>query len=127
MWGERVAIHAGARPVRKAEIEDLLAKLLSSHWRETGLDRDGALPILTEARRFPKAMPLSSVLCLATLGQPIRDAELAVRLGLPHLNDSDRDEHSNWGWPLTGIERLEPFAPARGYQGWWTWTVGTAP
>ena len=35
--------------------------------------------------------------------------------------NSDRDEHSNWGWPLTDIEPLMPYMPASGRQGWWTW------
>ena len=61
------------------------------------------------------------MVCLATLGEPIRDEALAVGLGLEHVKDSDRDEHSNWGWPLRDVERLEPYVPAKGAQGWWTW------
>lgn len=119
--GRRVAIHAGARPVRRDEIAALVLRL--ERWEtDTGLIRDAALPLLQRALAAPRSLPLSSVLCLATLGAPIRDADLAERLGIPWpANDSDREEHSNWGWPLTDIEVLRPYLPARGAQGWWTW------
>ena len=120
---QRVAIHAGARPVRVSEIRDLLAKLQSPHAAETGVDPAIAIPLLERALNAPKAMPLSSVVCTARLGRPIRNAELGRELGIAlPMNDSDRDEHSNWGWPLTEIRVLEPFVPARGSQGWWWWT-----
>ena len=63
-----------------------------------------------------------AVVCTAVLGQPIRNAELAQRMGVPWVNDSDRDDHTNWGWPLTEIERVRPFQPATGAQGFWMWT-----
>lgn len=121
IWGRRVAIHAGARKVSVAEVRALLVKLHSNRWRETGLVREPAIALLEPARQEPALLPLASVLCLATLGEPIRDAQLAQELGLEHVNDSEREAHSNWGWPLRKIERLEPFVPARGAQGWWAW------
>lgn len=127
--GKRIAIHAGARPVRRAEITDLVYKLSRNGWRVTGLVEPGrALDLLERTLNAPASLPLSSVLCTAVLGEPIRNAELAAKLGTAWANDSDRDGHSNWGWPLTDIERLEPFVPARGAQGFWAWQrecVGT--
>lgn len=124
----RIAIHAGARPVRTNEVRELLLRLYSSFWRETGLQREASIELLEAALRSPKLLPLSSVLCTAILGEPIRDADLSAQLGVHFTNDSDRGEHSNWGWPLTAIERLTPFVPAVGKQGFWTWqappTVG---
>lgn len=125
MVGTRIAIHAGARPVRKEEIRDLLAKLQSPWWRETSVDRAIAIPLLERVLNAPKSLPLSSILCTAILGKPIRNRELADAMGIPWLNDSDRHKHSNWGWPLSAIEKVEPFAPAKGAQGWWTWKPGT--
>ncbi len=125
-WGRRVAIHAGARPMRRGELQELEAKLLSDRWAETGLKRSLALDIIERAERAPREFPRSAVLCLATLGRPVRDAELAEQLGVPSVNDSDRGEHSNWGWPLTNIEPLTPYVPARGRQGWWMWTRSEA-
>ena len=119
--GRRIGVHAGARPVRKEELRDLLLRLHSSYWRETGLKRDVAISILEPALLTPGILPRSAVLCLATLGEPIRDAELTAQMGLAAINDSDRVEHTNYGWPLTDIERLEPYVPARGAQGFWPW------
>lgn len=119
--GRRVAIHAGARAVRGRELIDLAAKLRGATAAETGLAPGPALDLLDRILGGEASLPLSSVLCLATLGRPIRDAELAERLGTAWVNDSDRDEHSNWGWPLNDIEVLFPYVPARGAQGWWQW------
>jgi hypothetical protein len=85
------------------------------------VDQAKAIALLEAALAAPKSLPLSSIVCLATLGEPIRNETLAAKMGIEWANDSDREEHSNWGWPLTDIERLEPFVPARGAQGWWTW------
>ena len=119
--GKRIAIHAGARPAKRQELVALRMKLLSESWRESGLLRDAALACLDAHRSF--GFPLASVLCTAILGTPIRDDALAIKLDLPYpVNDSDRDDHSNWGWPLTEIEPLLPPAPARGMQGMWEWS-----
>lgn len=123
--GLRVAIHAGARAVRKEEVRSLLVQLQSPRAKETGVDPALGIPVLEAAMRGP-GLPLSSVLCTATLGRPIRNAELAAAMGIPWVNDSDRGEHSNWGWPLTDVRVLEPFQPARGAQGWWNWTQPVA-
>ena len=122
LWGQRVAVHAGARPTSRAEVQDLLLRLRRNGAPETALDHGIATMVLDRVLARPNILPLGSVLCLATLGQPMRGAEMAVRLGLSAPNDSDRGDHANWGWPLIDVERLEPYVPARGAQGWWTWT-----
>ncbi len=121
LWGQRIAIHAGARPVRRVEIQELIHKLRGPRWRETGLLRDEALALLEPVIVAPGSLPRSSVLCLATLCEPIRNEALSARLGVELVNDSDRDAHTNWGWPLADIEPLRPFVPATGAQGFWTW------
>ena len=123
MWGTRIAIHAGARPVRKAEVRELLLKLHSSYWRETGIDRQAGIEILTPILMAPWTLPLSSVLCIATLGAPVRNEKLAAELGTRLVNDSDLGEHTNFGWPLGAIEQLRPFVPAKGRQGFWRWSA----
>jgi hypothetical protein len=122
--GSRIAIHAGARPAKRDELGGLLLKLTRCEWRETGIDPAIAIPLLERWMQAPKALPLSSVVCTAVLGRPIRNQELAEALGTTFINDSDRDEHSNYGWPLSNIIRLEPPVPARGAQGWWNWNPG---
>jgi hypothetical protein len=126
--GQRIAIHAGARPMRIQELADLRNQLATSEWRTTGLAEQGrSLDVLDTVWRAwgtkPTSLllPHSHVVCTAILSIPVRDDVLAARLGLPLVADSDREEHSNWGWPLTDIERLEPPVPARGAQGIWRW------
>ena len=71
----------------------------------------------------PKSMPLGCVTCTAILGEPVRDEALSARLGVAIVNDSDRDEHSNWGWPLSEIRAVAPPVPAVGKQGFWQWAA----
>jgi ASCH domain len=123
--GRRIGIHAGARPVRVGEVNDLRCRMAANNWRTTGLIEPGkVMDLLDRVWHEPRGLPLSSVICTAIVGQPIRDHALAAALGIDLANDSDRDEHSNWAWPLHEIERLEPFVPARGLQGLWTWRRG---
>jgi hypothetical protein len=119
--GQRIAIHAGARTVRTNEVYQLLLQLNGSAWRESGLVREASIELLRRILMEPKSLPLSSVLCTAELGQPIRDDRLAEKLGIAAIHDSDRGEHSSYGWPLSNVVRLEPFVPARGAQGFWWW------
>ena len=116
--GRRIAIHAGARKVKKTEIADLLYQLQAEGDAGTSLIVDKALPLLERWLSSPGQLPLSSVLCLATLGKPITAAEYSAdRAAL----DSDRIDHSTWAWPLSDIEALGPFVPAKGAQGFWEW------
>lgn len=118
----RIAIHAGARPARKPEIQGLLLRLHSPGWRATGLDREPAIELLERILPAPGSLPLASVVCIATLGRPIRDDALRGALDLDNTaNDSDRNQHTNYAWPLSEIEVLTPFIPARGSQGFWLW------
>lgn len=121
--GVRIAIHAGARKVRPAEIAGLIWELRYSSAFATSLVPEIALPLLEQWHTSPGILPLSSILCTATLGIPITAATYAERHGVTAA-DSDRIDHSKWGWPLTDIEVLEPFVPAKGAQGFWTWLHG---
>ncbi|NMG39856.1 ASCH domain-containing protein [Chelativorans sp. ZYF759] len=118
--GKRIAIHAGARPVRKAEIADLIISLRSEDAWTTGLMPEIAMPLLEGAYSSPGILPLSSILGTAILGEPRPAFEIVEEFGA-RLNDSDRHQHSNWAWPLTEIETLEPYQPAKGAQGFWEW------
>jgi hypothetical protein len=123
LWGSRIAIHAGARPVKIDEVKALLMKLNSSNAAETGIKPFIAIPFLEKCLMAVGSLPRSCVVCTATLGRPIRDAELSHRLGVNLVNDSDRDEHTNYGWPLSEIRQKLPPEPATGRQGFWTWRM----
>jgi hypothetical protein len=121
--GQRIAIQAGARAANKDEVRDLILRLQSSYWRETGLKREPALAFLSEWLPKLKAMPRSVIVCTGKLGTPIRNSEMERALGMTPFNDSDRDQHSMWGWPLTEIRVIDPPLPARGSQGFFKVTV----
>ena len=63
---------------------------------------------------------MASVLGTAILGDPIRAYEIP-EYAHRFVNDSDRDAHASWAWPLSDIQPLGVPAPARGAQGFWTW------
>lgn len=118
--GQRIAIHAGARPVKKAEIADLIIRLRtpSEAWM-TGLKPE-ALAMLERWHSNPAALPLSSIVGTAVLGQPKRAFEILDAFGVT-INDSRRHEHANWAWPMLDILPQEPIQPAKGAQGFWDW------
>lgn len=109
--GQRVAIHAGARKVRQAELNELRLALDGREWN--GLDRERARPVL---EAHPASFVLSAVVCTVVIGNPLSPHEVAQR------NDSDRAAHFQWAWPLTDVERFDPPIPSRGAQGFWEWS-----
>lgn len=120
MVGRRIAIHAGARKVKREEIADLLLSMEREGSAGTSLDVAIAAPLLHRWHTSPGMLPLSSVLCVATLGEPVTAREYARRHSATAA-DSGRIDHTKWGWPLTDIEVLQPFLPAKGAQGFWNW------
>ena len=117
--GKRIAIHAASRKVKRNEIAELMIDVRRDP-AMTSLDAAIALPLLERWNTSPGALPVSSVLCIATLGQPVTALQYAREKGIG-ARDSDRVDHQKWGWPLYDIEVLNPFVPATGAQGFWDW------
>lgn len=123
MIGTRIAIHAGARPVRSDEVFMLLQQLREPQRHGTPcLVAEKAEPLLSGLMDRPRSIPLSHVLCTAILGEPRRGDDVAAEFGDEAGNDSDREGTFNWGWPLSAIEPLVPPVPTRGAQGFWNWS-----
>lgn len=120
--GQRIAIHAGARAVRRDEVASLLYQVQKAGGADTSLVPEIALPLLETWHATPRMLPLSSILCTAQLGEPMTAAQYARGRGF--VGDSDRIAHNKWGWPLTDVRPLEPFVPQRGAQGFFE--VGAA-
>ena len=118
--GERIAIHAGKRPVRRDELADLLLRVKGPAAWTTALRRDEAIELLEKVHASPSMLPVASVLGTAVLGRPVIGTAVVEEFGGPP-NDSDRDEHANWAWPLTDVERFDFPRPASGAQGFWNW------
>src|ERR1700751_138200 len=86
--GQRIAIHAGRRPVDPDELADLLARLRS---RAAPDGRAMSIAVLEQAQRAPGSLPLSAVLGTVVLGIPRKiSARFAASALAP---DSTRLEH----------------------------------
>lgn len=128
--GQRIVIHASARKIDREEAMDLYHLIAfrdssdesSRAAAETCLIADKAQPILFRAWMPDNGgLPLAAGLGTAILGEPRIGTEIAEEFGVPRANDSDRDEHANWGWPLTDIEVWDEPIPMKGRQGFWNW------
>lgn len=128
--GQRIVIHASAKKIDKPMASDLYHILtyrgasdeIALAAAETCLIPEKALPILGAAWMPHRApLPLAAGLGTAILGEPRLGTDIAEEFGVPRANDSDRDEHANWGWPLTDIEIWDEPIPMKGAQGFWNW------
>ncbi len=119
--GQRIGIHAGARPVHHVEVHAIIKSLEdpATRW-ETCLKPTIALPFLKKLLENKDLAPRGHILGTAICGVPRHGDDIAKEFGGP-VNDSDRHEHANWGWPLTDIEPWAPPVPAKGMQGLWNY------
>ena len=114
--GERIAIHASARAVRRDEIADLLlneGRLLGS----TGgspMQLILARAFLERAHVSPGLLLRGVILGTAVLGEPVK-ATVAMKGIVP----AEEIRPDIWAWPLTDIRPLAEPRPARGEQGFW--------
>lgn len=121
--GQRIVVHAAARNVEWREVHQLV-RLLEAGGRfaaHTCLHRDAALKLLREAMDDPSLLPLAAGLSTAVVGEARLDTDIAAEFGVQRVNDSDRTQHSNWGWPMLDIEAWPDPIPMRGMQGLWNW------
>ena len=112
--GQRIVIHAGARPVRRAEVDDIIARMED---RISSLRAEIAMPLLVRLRDAYKCqgiLELSAALGTAILGKPKSVSSL-----FSSPADSDRIDHHMWAWPLTDILSFGAPIPMRGAQGFW--------
>lgn len=112
---QRIVIHAGARPIKRGEVQDILMRIAEG---SSSLRDELAKPFLEKVLLQPGMLPLAAGLGTATLRRPITARAFARSAG---VNDSDRVDHSLFAWPLDEIQRFEPIVPMRGFQGFWDW------
>jgi ASCH domain-containing protein len=119
--GQRIMIHAGARPVKLAEVEDIIDRMAD---RISSLRAEIAMPLLTRLRDAHKCrgvVELSAALGTAVLGKP---KHVAALFNSPA--DSDRIDHHMWAWPLADIKPFAAPVHCRGAQGFWLYPYGEA-
>jgi hypothetical protein len=115
---QRIVIHAGSRPIRRAEALDIRERILEG---DSGLVRDLALPVIERLLASSKCLgvlPLACALGTVVVGAPVNVADL-----FPHLRDSDRLDHSKYGWPMRDPKFFAEPVPIRGFQGFWHWPL----
>lgn len=132
--GQRIAIHAGKRPMRKTEIRALSRGLLGvAGSTNPCLRRDVALPFVQSVLReegglFEQEMvevPYSALVATAIVGEAKSGDVVAREFGVEIAPALEGDSF-NWGWPLIDIRPLGPSLPCAGAQGLWTPPYGDA-
>lgn len=119
---ERIVIHASARAIKPAEIEQIILDLKKG---ESSLVSDIALPILEKLKAKYKCqgmLEMSAGLGTAIIGKPRRVGQIFS--GHP---DSDRLNHHLFGWPLSDMQPFDAPKPCRGAQGFWNWPFQEPP
>jgi len=143
--GEDLVIHAGSRAIKAEEVEDLIERLSDERtaWT-TGLFAEKALPVLDRAlaqARYkapkrppadlfgdppaPPALPFDPLpraagLGVVKVGRSVNGNDTAETFG-HRINDSDREAHANWGWPMLDVRPFAEPVPMKGAQGLWPW------
>jgi hypothetical protein len=115
--GQRIVIHAAARPIKMDEVEDVLRRMDDG---ESSLVDDLARPLLERVRSAYRGMgivEMSAGLGTAIIGEPRTVADLFGGKG----HDSNRLNHHMWGWPLTDVRPFPAPILCRGAQGFWSW------
>ncbi|MBW7968164.1 hypothetical protein [Bradyrhizobium sp. BR 10289] len=122
----RIVVHASARRPPFGELDDILRRMDDG---ESGLDDKIARPIVEGLRAALRARgndadlseiaPLSVALGTVIIGEP--RSVLDIFKGTP-IADSDRLDHSLYGWPMIEPKAFERPIPSAGAQGFWNWS-----
>lgn len=118
--GARIVIHAGARPMKFQEIVDIRIRMKDG---ESGLVPELAGPVIGRlislgiTTNIRGILNHSAGLCTVTLGVP----RLATEIFSGTI-DSDRLDHSKWGWPMEDVKMFDAPIPRKGAQGFWRWS-----
>lgn len=114
----RIAIHAGARKVRREEIAGILLVLrLPARWTQGLLP--GAEALLERWHAAPGSLPLGAVLGTAFLSSAEPATRVMHRFGGPPAEDL---LGQGWAWPLSDVRPWPAPVPAKGAQGLWLWS-----
>lgn len=121
---DTIGIHAGARPIRLAEIEDLLERI-DDPICSTGLDADKARQLLQRIAKAHKGrgvVEMSALLGTVRIGMPQLSVE-AMPAWRGEIGDSDRLEHCKWAWPMLDVKPLPAPIAMKGWQGFFNCPV----
>lgn len=119
---DRIVIHAGVRPVKAAEIEDLIDRI-DAEDDTTGLNAAIARTVLLKCRAAAKyqALPLGCGLGTGVLGRPLNAGKIFRGPVADSVRAAEDEARYNWAWPLSDIKPFDAPIPVRGAQGFWNW------
>lgn len=121
---DTIGIHAGARPIKLPEIDDLLRRL-DDPICSTGLDADKARAPLTRISSAVKGrgvVEMSALLGTVRIGMPRLSVD-AMPAWRGEIGDSDRLEHCRWAWPMLDVKPLSTPIAMKGWQGFFNCPV----
>jgi len=121
--GQRIVIHAAARPLDMGEVLDLLdprTRRLAGTVAGTSLQWTEARRMIDRMRFAPQATPLGAGLGTVVLGAPQRAIDIAW-----HDSDPADIDPDVWAWPMTDAAPWPVPLRARGRQGFWFWPDAT--
>lgn len=113
--GQRIVIHAGARPVKKGELQDIIERIDEG---ESALVSKIARPFVEKILAGEIRLPMASALGTAVIGQPQNSFELFKHI----VADSDRLDQQMYAWPVSDVQAFPSPIPAAGAQGFWNWS-----
>lgn len=113
--GQRIVIHAGARPVKKGELEDIIERIDAD---ESALIAEIARPFIERVLDGEEKLPMAAALGTAVIGQPQRSYDLFKHI----VADSDRLDQQMYAWPVGEVQAFAAPIPASGAQGFWNWS-----
>lgn len=102
--GQRIGIHAAKRPIKTAELRDIMDYACSPQGQADGIDI-ACMNLLERVWRRQVELPMSAVLGTALLGQP--------KLVQQNL-DGPR-----FAWPMIAADPFADPIPMKGAQGFW--------
>lgn len=112
--GQRIVVHAGARPPKKLDLEDIIARIDEG---ESALVADIAKPFIERVLDGEIKLPLAQALGTARLGHPQKSFDLFKHI----VADSDRLDHQMYAWPVSEVQPFPSPVPSQGAQGFWNW------
>ena len=113
--GQPIIIHAGARTIKKFELEDILVRIDEG---ESALVGDIARPFIERVLDGEERLPFAAALGTAVIGQPQKSFDLFKHI----VADSDRLDQQMYAWPVSGVQAFPAPVSAAGAQGFWNWS-----
>jgi hypothetical protein len=113
--GQRTIVHAGARPIKKGELEDIRDRIDEG---ESALVAAVARPFIQDLIDGKTTVPLAAALGTAIFGEPRKSFDLFKHF----VADSDRLDQQMYAWPVSDPQPFPDPAPASGAQGFWKWS-----